>query len=317
MSLETTQNGGRTTPAVAVWAVLALVTVWAAWPALEDISGVWAEDPTYSHGYIVPLFSLWLLWMKRDELMRAPVRPSWWGVLVVCLGMASLYAGAMYTIRWLTGFAFVLFLLGGALVAGGWGLTRLMWPAIGFLVFMIPLPYRISTAMRSPLQRFASIASTFFMQMIGLPAIREGNVITVNEAQIGVAEACSGLKMLITFVALAVGMVLVIKRPLLDKLVILASAVPIAIISNIIRVTVTGILYVTVGGKVAEFVYHDLAGFLMMPLGVGLMWLELWVLEHLFVEKDTEVRVPLDPLMIPPVGLSGAGGKKKLGIPEI
>ncbi len=103
---------------------------------------------------------------------------------------------------------------------------------------MIPLPYRYSTALSGPLQHIATVCSTFIMQVIGLPALAEGNIITIDDAQIGVVEACSGLRMLVVFFALAAAVVVVSRRPLLDKFIVLASAAPIAVVSNIVRVAV-------------------------------------------------------------------------------
>ena len=112
----------------------------------------------------------------------------------------------------------------------------------------------------------ATMASTFILQTLGFMAFSEGNVIQLNEARIGVVEACSGLSMLITFIALSTGMALVVKRPLLDKIVLVLSAIPVALVANIARITLTGILHETAGGKVADHFYHDLAGWVMIPL---------------------------------------------------
>jgi exosortase len=295
---------------ILLWTALAAVAVWAVWrPALVEMVGRWNEDPTYSHGYLVPLFALGLLWFRRRELAAVAFRPSWWGVVVIVAGAAVQFAGSYLYVRWLQGLAMLMYLAGASLVVAGWPLLRLTWQAIGFLIFMLPLPFTIETALRAPLQRFATIASTFLLQLVGLSAIARGNIIDVEGYKLGVAEACSGLKMLITFFALATGLILVVKRPLLDKMVILASAVPIAIVSNILRIMATGVLYVTAGEKTAEFVYHDLAGYLMMPLGIGLMWLELAILDRLFVERRVEDPRDLRPLILgPELGLPGGRG---------
>jgi exosortase len=249
------------------------------------------------------------LWFRRRELAAVAFRPSWWGVVVIAAGAAVQFAGSYLYVRWLQGLAMLMYLAGASLVVAGWPLLRLTWQAIGFLIFMLPLPFTIETALRAPLQRFATIASTFLLQLVGLSAIARGNIIDVEGYKLGVAEACSGLKMLITFFALATGLILVVKRPLLDKMVILASAVPIAIVSNILRIMATGVLYVTAGEKTAEFVYHDLAGYLMMPLGIGLMWLELAILDRLFVERRVEDPRDLRPLILgPELGLPGGRG---------
>ncbi len=284
---------------MSLWTALAACAVWAVWnPTILEWTQRWSEDPTYSHGFLVPLFSVGLLWWKRREISAITPRPTWWGVVVMAIAAGVHFSGSYYYIRWLQGAGLLLYLAGISLVVGGWQLLKQTWAATGFLVFMIPLPFRLEDSMRQPLMQMATVASTFLLQLVGLPAIAHGNIIDINEHQLGVAEACSGLKMLITFFALATGLVLIIKRPLLDKVVIMLSAVPIAIISNVVRITATGILYETMGPKTAEFVYHDLAGYLMMPLGIGLMWLLMKTLECLFVERKAYDPSSLRPVLL-------------------
>ena len=175
---------------------------------------------------------------------------------------------------------------GLALLVGGWPALRWSWPAILFLIFMIPLPWRFEKALGPPLQSMATLASTFILQTLGFMAFSEGNVIQLNEARIGVVEACSGLSMLITFIALSTGMALVVKRPLLDKIILVLSAIPVALVANIARITLTGILHEKVGGKVADHFYHDLAGFIMIPFALLLYWCVIWIFSHILVEVE-------------------------------
>jgi exosortase/archaeosortase family protein len=128
------------------------------------------------------------------------------------------------------------------------------------------------------------------MQAIALPALSEGNVIVLNEARLNVIEACSGLRMLVVFVALSAAMALLTRRPFLDKLILLLSAFPIAVVSNILRITATGILHETTNSDTANVFFHDLGGWLMMPLGLLFLSVELKVLSHLFVDPP-----PLPP----------------------
>ncbi len=149
---------------------------------------------------------------------------------------------------------------------------------------MIPLPWRLEKALGPPLQYIATVSSTFLLQTLGFMAFSEGNVIQLNEARIGVMEACSGLSMLITFIALSTGMALVVKRPLLDKIILVLSAIPVALVANIARITLTGILHETVGGKAADTFYHDLAGWVMIPFALFLYWCVIWIFSHILVE---------------------------------
>ena len=247
----------------------------------------WANDPQYSHGYLVPLFSIALLWMRREMLDLEQVRPNAWGLALIAFAAMFRLAGAYFFFEWFDFLSLIPFVFGICLLLGGMHAVRWAWPAIGFLIFMIPLPHTLELAMRGPLRRLGTLSSTYIMQTIGLPAISEGNVILVNEARIGVVEACSGLRMLVIFFALSTAVALLSERPLWERILIVISAVPIALISNITRITVTGILHVTVSSKLADVVFHDLAGWLMIPLALCLLWLELWFLSQLLIAQDT------------------------------
>jgi exosortase len=180
---------------------------------------------------------------------------------------------------------------------------RWSWPAIAFLAFMVPLPYRLEVALAHPLQRVATKASNYSLQTLGLPAVAEGNVIFMNESQIGVVEACSGLSMLMIFFALSTALTFVVDRPWWQKLLLVLSAIPIALIANITRITVTGVMHETVGHELANLVFHDLAGWLMMPFALILMWIELQIFARLFVEVARPARIAVSPLEVsaPPV----------------
>ena len=170
---------------------------------------------------------------------------------------------------------------------GGRSALRWSWVAVGFLFFMLPLPHRLETSFSGPLQSVATGMSSYVLQLVGLPAFREGNVILVNEHRIGVVEACSGLGMLLLFFAISAGMALLSRRPWLDRLVLLLSAVPIAILSNVARIVSTSVLYEVAGQHWGE-VSHDVFGWLMMPVALGMLCVELKVLSFLLVEVREE-----------------------------
>src|SRR5262249_44817943 len=146
-----------------------------------------------------------------------------------------------------------------------------------------------------PLQRFATVVSTFLLQSFGLPALAEGNVILLSEVEMGIVEACSGLRMLVVFFALSTAFALVVKRVLTEKVIIIVSAIPIALACNVIRITATGVLHEAVSdggilyGRVSRdlpnAVFHDLAGWLMMPMGLAMLWAELKLLRMLWPEE--------------------------------
>ena len=154
---------------------------------------------------------------------------------------------------------------------------------------MFPLPSVLEQNVLWRLQTLASVCSAFVLQTLGVAAFRQGNLISIPNADLNIADACSGLRMLTIFGAFAVAMVFLIERPWWDKFIILLSAVPIALIVNIIRITVTGLLYMAAGpeNEFARKLGHDWAGYFMMPLALGFLWIELQILERLTVPIET------------------------------
>jgi exosortase len=255
----------RTTPRPLPWpALLTFVLpvgclLWAFGNSMAEMAHAW-RNPQSSHGYLVPFFALYLLWHRRSLLADASPRPSWLGLPVVAAGIALHLYGAYYHYIWLDHVALLPSLAGVWLVCGGKVGWRWGWPSILFLFFMIPLPYRYAIAMSGPLQRLAAVNSTFIMQCVGMPALSEGNIIRLNEHDIDIVEACSGLRMLVVFFALSSAVAMLIRKPLWEKLFIAASAVPIALASNVLRITVTGLFYDTFGNHFGGAFFHDLAG---------------------------------------------------------
>ncbi len=267
--------------------------VWAFWTTLSELVQTWNTNPQYSHGFLVPGFAAFLLWLRRDKLALADCRAGFWdrslGAALLAAGIVMRLAGTYWYFSSADAISLLPCVAGLVLMIGGRPAWRWAWPAVLFLAFMIPLPFRVASALSAPLQRLATVSSTYVMQTLGMPAIAEGNVILLNEHEIGIVEACSGLRMLVVFFALSTAMVLLIQRHWIDRLLILADAVPIALISNIVRVTITGVMYEAGYSELANHFFHDAAGWLMMPIALGLLWVELWVLGKLFID------VPVPP----------------------
>src|SRR5262249_27786343 len=132
--------------------------VWAYWPTLCRMAAKWSEDPQYSQGYLVPAFSIALLWLRRQRLAHTPLDTNWWGVVPLLAGVTARLAGTLFYIEWLEAVSLLPVLAGAALLLGGVPALRWSWPAIGFLVFMIPLPYRVETSLAQPLRTVATRA---------------------------------------------------------------------------------------------------------------------------------------------------------------
>ncbi len=281
---------------------LVALLVAAYWDMFTLTSAAWSND-LYSHGWIVPLFALALLWLRWEPFAPVPAMERWIGLGILAAGLIFRLVGELYVINFFARLSFIPAVFGVFMLVGGYRTIRWAWPALAFLVFMFPLPYQIEVAVLNRLQRVATVSSTFVLQTLGVSAFRSGNLISIPgmDQPMNVAEGCAGLRMATIFGALAVAMIFIIERPWWDKFVILLSAIPIALIVNIVRITVTGLLYTAAGPDniAVQKICHDYAGLvIMMPLAMALLWLELQVLERL--------TIPVDTVQLRPVGGAAA-----------
>jgi exosortase len=284
---------------------LVMLLVLAYWDMFALTSAAWNEG-LYSHGWLVPVFALALLWMRWQPFGPVPAGERWMGLALLAAGLSVRLFAAEYGVHPVDQLSFLPAIFGVFLLVGGMHVLRWAWPALFFLVFMFQLPTKIERPVLGGLQKFASMCSTFVLQTMGIAAFRQGNLISVPGAELNIADACSGLRMATIFGAMAVAMVFLVERPWWDKFVILLSAIPIALLVNIIRITVTGLLYMMVGpdNHFAQKLGHDWAGYFMMPLALGFLWLELQILERLTVPVDSvQLRPMSGPRTVSPVPL--------------
>ena len=287
------------TQRLAALGILGLLAGWAFLPTLIWMAGKWADDPQYSHGFLVPLFAGYLVWRKGfSTLLGGRPAPVLAG-LVLAVALLFRWVGGKLLLNQLDAAALLLTLSGIALAVGGRPLARGTAGAVLFLVFMVPLPYEMERNLGGPLKMVATEASTYLLQTLGYPAVAEGNRILIDEHTLGVEDACSGLKMLVTFSAFAAGAVLMLDRTFFEKAMVVLGVVPIAVFTNVLRVTATGVTYTMVSDPDARHFTHDLYGWLMMPAGLGLLALQLWCLTRLVVRPAADY-VPLAPVRLVP-----------------
>ena len=169
-----------------------------------------------------------------------------------------------------------------------WGWRVLWWslPSIAFLWFMVPLPFRVERWLSLPLQRVATKLSCWVLQSLGQPALAEGNVIHLGENQLEVAQACSGLRIFVGIVALAFAYVILVRRPWWEKLLLIVSVAPIAVIANSTRIVCMGLLLQHVSGEAAKTFAHDVAGWVMIPYAAALFAVVLWYMGKLMREVE-------------------------------
>ena len=268
---------------------------------IEGIVNRWLADSSWSHGFIIPLFSLYFVNLKKEEILRCAandeLRPNYLGLVFLIFGIlfypfniVHLQYGYLRSIDMIAILgAIVLFL-------GGWKLIKHTWLPIAFLIFAVPLPERYYRELTIPMRQWAAAVAGGLLDLVpGLEATANGVVIDVFykgmplEPPIDVAEACSGMRLLMAFLALGVAMAYLHYRPFWQRIVLLVSTVPIAIFCNIVRVTVTGFIYVLVHPKYAQGIYHDMLGIAMLPLAFGLYGALAWFISSLFIDESDMV----------------------------
>lgn len=279
--------------------VAAAVLGWAYAPNIRGLARRWAEDPDYSHGYLVIPVALAILWRRHATAIAARSAPSWWGWLVVITALAARVILYEEGKSWLETFTMLPVIAGLVIALGGRSLLARAWPAIAYLGFMFPLPPGLNTLLSHPLQRLATRGSCTLLRLTGLWVIAEGNVIDMGDSRLEVATACNGLSMLMCLAATVAAMVLLVSMSRWRRFLLLASIIPIALLSNILRITATGWCYHLLGAGKGADLAHDAAGWLMMPTALLLVGLELALLSCLFVEVEEEDgRRALDPLLL-------------------
>jgi exosortase len=251
-----------------------------------DLSDYWS-DPQYSHGYLVPLFSLVWFYLRWEPIGEVPTWERWSGAALLAFGLGIWLFASYLGIPYIEMVAFLPCIIGVFLLVGGVKIMRWAGPGLGMMIFMYPLPGFMNRALLVPLNRFATIASTFCVQTLGIASYRTGNTIKLLGQDLNVVDACSGLRMATIFLAMAVGVALLIERPMWMRILVVCSALPIAIVTNMIRIVVTAILYSFKLGDSAQAVFHDLAGYIMPIIALGFLFLFLQILDNLFITVET------------------------------
>ena len=270
--------------------------LWSYAPELRRLWTVWGEDPNYSHGYMVPLVSALIFWRRgwgRTNRLTAPSQLGW---LLVLLSLAARGFAYEHGHQWASTITLLPALAGLTLSLGGWGLFRRAWPSVAYLVFMIPLPPRLNAVLAQPLQSLATDCSAAILHLSGLWVLAEGNVIYVGRQPLNVAEACNGLSMLMCLLATVVAAVMLLPTSFRIRAALVVSAVPVALLSNVLRIVATGWCVHRFGPEAGARMGHDVAGWLMMPVALVLVGLELLFLIWLVSEKEVEN----EPLLLGP-----------------
>jgi exosortase len=243
------------------WFTALLILVY--FPILQHLVEQWSTDEDVGHGFFVPLVSAYIAWQRRAELEKLTWKPAWWGVGLMLLGGLQAYIGSLGAELFLQRTAVLETLLGMLLVLGGTPLIKELALPLALLPFMIPFPAVIYNQITFPLQLFASQVAETVLGILQIPVLRDGNVLELASQKLSVVEACSGIRSLMSLSFLSIVYAYFFDKKVWMRWALLLGTIPIAILANAGRVTITGILSEKVSPEMAHGFFHSLEGWII------------------------------------------------------
>jgi exosortase len=253
-------------------AVLGGLFLWLYWSTLAHLIGQWWHDPNFSHGFFVPLFSAFVVWQERHRLAKLRPNPSWSGLAVLALALVLLLVGQLGAELFLARLSLVILLAGLVLLFLGSNFLRALLFPLAFLLLMIPIPAVLFNQITFPLQLQASRVAAFTLRLFGVPILREGNVIYLPGITLEVAEACSGIRSLMSLATLAVIYGYLMERRLWLRVLLALASIPIAIVANSVRIIGTGLLVYYWDPSKAEGFFHASWGWMIFVLSLLMLY---------------------------------------------
>ncbi len=265
--------------------IVFFLAAWLYAPLAIRLATLWWHDPNYTHGFFVPLFSLFLIWERREKLAAIRIQPSWSGLIILLFALMALVLGTIDSRFFLSRLSMVFFVAGMVVFLAGWKhLAAVAFP-LAFLVLMIP-SVTLVDQITFPLQMIASKTASFLLLLIGIPAVREGNIILLPHARLEVAEACSGIRSLFSLITLTVIYGYVAETKIRVRVLLALLAVPVSVLANALRIAVTGIVVEHWGVAGAEGTLHLLSGWIIFAGSLALVFLLHRLFQILFSTKE-------------------------------
>ncbi len=257
------------------WKFLCLLglTLFVYYDVVSRLIHQWSNDPNFSHGFIVPLFSAFIVWTQRHELEALPVKPSNWGLAIVAVSLAMVIVGSLGAELFVARVSLVLLLAGMIIFLLGWQHFRILLFPWLFLFLMVPIPAIIFSQLTLPLQTLAAKLATAALQTVGIPVLREGNVIALPAMPLEVAEACSGIRSLLSLGTLAIIYGYFLETKLWARVLIALASIPIAVLANGFRIFGTGVLVQYWDADKALGFFHEFSGWLVFIVSMMMLFL--------------------------------------------
>lgn len=231
-------------------------------PVFKALIADWLYDDNYSHGFLIIPVAIFLIWRRRKELVF-PAKPSGWGILLFGFGCLSLILGVAASELFTTRISILIIITGISLYYFGVDNFKRVWFAFFFLLFMIPVPATIYYSVTLPMQLFASKITNNLLHIIGVPSVRQGNIIFLPEYTLEVVEACSGLRSLVSLMALAGLYAYLTLTGKVKPIILFFSSIPIAIAANIFRLLITAVGAYAISTRLADDFLHEISGLIV------------------------------------------------------
>ena len=268
-------------------AVITGLLLWLYFPTLSHLVGQWWSDPNFSHGFFVPLFSAFVVWQERSRLSLLKPQPSWWGLFFLGFGLCVLMVGQMGADIFLSRLSLLIAIAGLVVLFLGWNFFRALLFPWAFLLLMIPIPAILFNQLTFPLQNLASVVASTTLPWMGVPVLREGNVIILPAMALEVAEACSGIRSLMSLATLAVIYGYLMERRVSVRVLLTLASIPIAVAANSLRIVGTGLLVQYWDPERAQGFFHEFSGWLIFVVSLAMLYLLHRVIRIFWHEEGT------------------------------
>jgi exosortase len=281
-------KGRHIKPAIPFWqaAILAALSLWLYGPTIYHLVRQWsATDSDFSHGFFVPLFSAFVLWQEHRRLSEIIRKPSWSGLVLLAFALCLLIVGQLGAELFLARVSMLVLIAGLVVLFAGWSLFRAVLFPWAFLLLMIPIPTLVFNKITFPLQLLASRIAADVLPLLGVPVLREGNVIHLPSMALNVAEACSGIRSLMSLVCLAIIYGYLMERRIVVRWALALISLPIAVAANSARIVGAGLVVQYWDPEKAQGFYHIFEGWLVFVVCLVLLYLSHLLIQVIWPDR--------------------------------